>query len=539
MTISKQLSPVSSDDARGEPRDSGLDPRRWWGLAVLCLSLLTISIDNTILNVALPTLARELDAGASQLQWIVDAYMLVFAGLLLTAGSLGDRFGRRRALTAGLITFGVGSLLAALAPGSGELIAARALMGVGGALIMPSTLSILTATFPPRELGKAIGIWAGFAGIGIAIGPVSGGWLLDHFAWNSVFLVNLPIVAVALIAGRVLLRESSDPAAPPLDGRGFVLSGAGLTALVWAIIEAPERGWTDGLVLAGFVTALVALTAFARWEMRAPHPMLDVRLFSNRRFSASSIAISLAFFALFGLIFFLTQYLQGVLGYDALEAGLRTLPVAVGLVVGGPLSARITAAVGTKVVVSAGMTIVAAGLLVLTQADVDSGYAIVAVAQVLLGFGMGTAMAPATEAIMGSLPIAKASVGSAVNDATRTTGGALGVAVLGSLLSSGYRADMDAAVTGLPGSAAAAAQDSLGGGLHVAAGLGGPAGERLASAAQTAFVSGMHTALIAGAVVALAGAIVAARWLPARAAETEPALDVASEAVTSASEAAA
>jgi Na+/melibiose symporter-like transporter len=249
--------------------------------------------------------------------------------------------------------------------------------------------------------------------------------------------------------------------------------------------------------------------------------MLDVRLFANRRFSASSIAISLAFFALFGLIFFLTQYMQGVLGYDALEAGIRTLPVAVGLVVGGPLSARLTAALGTKVVVAAGMTIVAAGLLVLTQADVGSGYGIVAAAQILLGFGMGTAMAPATEAIMGSLPVAKASVGSAVNDATRTTGGALGVAILGSLLSSGYRADMEDAVTGLPGSAASAAQDSLAGGLHVASGLGGQAGERLAHAAQTAFVSGMHTALIAGAVVAFAGAIVAARWLPARDAEPQ------------------
>jgi EmrB/QacA subfamily drug resistance transporter len=502
--------------------DSPPDPRRWWGLAVLCLSLLTISIDNTILNVALPTLARDLDASASELQWIVDAYMLVFAGLLLIAGSLGDRFGRRRALAAGLVTFGVGSLLAALAPGSGELIAARGLMGVGGALIMPSTLSILTATFPARELGKAIGIWSGFAGLGIAVGPVAGGWLLEHFAWNSVFLVNLPVVAIALVAGRALLHESSDPAAPPLDGRGFVLSAAGLTALVWSIIEAPSRGWTDGLVLAALVGAVVTLTAFARWELRAPHPMLDVRLFRNRRFSASSIAISLAFFALFGLIFFLTQYMQGVLGYDALEAGLRTLPVAAGLVIGGPLSARLTAALGTKVVVAAGMTIVAAGLLVLTQAGVDSGYAVVAASQVLLGFGMGTAMAPATEAIMGSLPIAKASVGSAVNDATRTTGGALGVAVLGSLLSSGYRAHMDEAVTGLPASAAGAAQDSLAGGLHVAAGIGGPAGARLADTAQAAFVSGMHTALVVGAVVAFAGAIVAARWLPARATEPQP-----------------
>src|SRR4051794_5006319 len=299
-------------------------PRRWAALAVLCLSLVTISLDNTILNVALPTLERELHAGASQLQWIVDAYMLVFAGLLLTAGALGDRFGRRRALTFGLATFGIGSLLAALAPGAGELIAARALMGVGGAFIMPSTLSILTVIFPPAERGKAIGIWAGVAGIGIAIGPVAGGWLLEHFDWGAVFLVNLPVVVTALVAGRFLLPESSDPAAPALDPRGFALSTVGLISLVWAIIEAPSRGWTDAGILGAFGLAVVTLAAFVAWELRAPSPMLDVRLFRNPRFSASSVAISLAFFALFGVIFFLTQYMQGVLGYDALEAGIRT-----------------------------------------------------------------------------------------------------------------------------------------------------------------------------------------------------------------------
>jgi EmrB/QacA subfamily drug resistance transporter len=518
-TVSFHLPAAEGDPPAMPPSHSAPDPRRWWGLAVLCLSLITISVDNTILNVALPTLASELDASASQLQWIVDAYMLVFAGLLLTAGALGDRFGRRRALAFGLATFGVGSLLAALAPGSGELIAARALMGVGGAFIMPSTLSILTATFPPRELGKAIGIWSGFAGIGIAIGPVSGGWLLEHFAWNSIFLVNLPIVAVALVAGHLLLHESKDPAGAALDPRGFVLSAVGLTALVWSIIEAPTRGWTDGLTLGAFALAIVTLTSFVAWELRAPSPMLDVRLFRNRRFSASSIAISLAFFALFGVIFFLTQYLQAVLGYSALEAGLRTLPVAAGLVIGGPLSHRLTAAAGTKLVVASGLATIAAALLLLTRADVDSGYGLVAAAQVLLGFGMAIAMAPATEAIMGSLPLAKASVGSAVNDATRTTGGALGVAVLGSLLSSGYRAGMDSVTSALPDSAAAAAHDSIGGALAVAARIGGPAGEHVADAARTAFVSGMHSALLVGAAVALAGAIVALRWLPARAAE--------------------
>jgi EmrB/QacA subfamily drug resistance transporter len=486
---------------------------------MLCLSLVVISLDNTILNVALPTLERELDASSSQLQWIVDSYMLVFAGLLLTAGALGDRFGRKRALTFGLLVFGAGSALSAVATSPDLLIAARAVMGVGGAFIMPSTLSIITAIFPAGERARAIGIWAGVAGIGIAIGPVTGGWLVEHADWSWIFLVNLPIVAAALLGGRVLVPESKDPAAPGLDFRGFALSTAGLVALVWAIIEAPARGWTDASILAGFSLAAVALAAFAWWERRAPEPMLDVRLFRNPRFSASSIAISLAFFALFGTIFFLTQYLQQILGYSPFEAGLRTLPVAAGLILGGPLSARFAERIGTKLVVAAGLALVAAGLGMLTLADADSGYGLVAAALVVLGFGMGNAMAPATEAIMGSLPLAKASIGSAVNDATRTTGGALGVAVLGSVLSSGYRGGMEDTVAGMPGPAAEAAEGSLAGGMAVAARVGGAEGQQLLHTAQDAFLSGMHAAAFVAAAVALAAAVAALVMLPARAAD--------------------
>src|SRR3954454_6798952 len=288
------------------------DPRRWWTLAVLCLSLLVIGLDNTILNVALPTLQDDLGASASQLQWIVDVYMLVFAGVLLTAGSLGDRFGRKRALTFGLVAFGAGSLLSALAGSAEALIATRALMGIGGAFIMPSTLSILTATVPAHERGKAIGIWAGCSGIGIAIGPVAGGWLLEGHGWGAIFLVNLPIVLLALIAGRFLVPESRDESAPRLDLAGFGLSFAGLTALVWALIEAPSRGWTDGAVLGALAGAALGLAAFVAWERRAPQPMLPIHFFRNPRFSASSAAVTLAFFALFGVIFFLTPYLQFV-----------------------------------------------------------------------------------------------------------------------------------------------------------------------------------------------------------------------------------
>src|SRR3954454_21682551 len=425
-------------------------PQRWWTLVVLSASLLVIGLDNTILNVALPTLEHDLGASSSQLQWIVDAYMLVFAGLLLTAGALGDRFGRKRALTFGLAVFGLGSALSALATSPDMLIATRALMGVGGAFIMPSTLSILTATFPASERGRAIGIWAGVSGIGIPIGPVAGGWIIENSDWSWIFLVNLPFVVPALAAGRRLVPESRDPAAPRLDLPGFGLSTAGLTALVWAIIEAPRAGWTHPTIVAAFAAAAALLSAFVAWELRSREPMLDLRLLRNPRFSAASAAITLAFFAMFGTVFFLPQYLQSVLGFSALEAGVRVLPVAAGLVIGGPSSARLAERVGTKVVVALGMGLIAAALALMTGYQVDTGYGYVALTQVILGLGIGMAMAPATESIMGSLPLAKASVGSAVNDATRTTGGALGVAVLGSLLSSGYRADMDAAVSGLP-----------------------------------------------------------------------------------------
>ncbi|MBE2317264.1 MFS transporter [Solirubrobacter sp. CPCC 204708] len=476
-----------------------LNPRRWWTLAVLCLSLLVIGLDNTILNVALPTLQRDLDATSSQLQWIVDVYMLVFAGVLLTAGSLGDRFGRKRALTLGLIVFGAGSLGSALATSPDLLIVMRAIMGVGGAFIMPSTLSILVATFPAHERAKAIGIWAGVSGLGIAIGPVAGGWLIERADWAWIFLVNVPIVLGALVAGRWLVPESRDESAPRLDLRGFTLSFAALTTLIWGLIEAPARGWTDGLVLGAFAVALAVGAAFVAWERRAPAPMLDVALFRNPRFTASSAAISLAFFALFGMIFFLTQYMQLVKGYDALDAGIKTLPVAAGLVFAGPSSTKLAERIGLRAVVPLGLVFVAAGMFLISLADASSSYGLIAAALVLLGYGIGTAMAPATDAIMSVLPEAKMSVGSAINDTTRVAGGSLGVAVLGSLLASGYRGDME--------SAPEVARDSLAGALAT----GNP---QLIAAGQNAFMDAMQTATLVAVGVALAGALVAAVFLP-------------------------
>jgi EmrB/QacA subfamily drug resistance transporter len=489
--------------------------RRWWTLAVLSVSLLVISLDNTILNVALPTIERDLDASASDLQWVVDSYTLVFAGLLLTLGSLGDRFGRRLALVVGLVVFGAGSLASALATSADLLIASRALMGVGGALIMPSTLSILTNVFPAGERPKAIGIWAAVAGLGIAVGPVGGGWLIENFDWSAVFLVNLPIVAAALVAIPALVPESRDPRQSRLDPLGAVLSTTGLGVLTWAIIEG-QHGWTDGPTLAGFAVAGVALAAFVVWELRTASPMLDVRLFRIGRFSGASVSIGLVFFSLFGAIFFLTMYLQEVKDYGPLAAGLRITPVAVGLVLGGPLSAKLAHRFGTRTVVAAGLTIVAAALLVMSSMDGATGYGEIALSLVLLGFGMGTTMAPATESIMSSLPLAHAGVGSAMNDTVRLVGGTLGVAILGSLLSSRYGADMEGAVAGLPEPARAAAENSIGGASAVAERIGGDAGATLNSVAETAYASAMGTTLTVAAGVALAGAFVALLILPGR-----------------------
>jgi len=489
--------------------------RRWWILGVLCLSLLVIGLDNTILNVALPTLVRDLHASTSQLQWMVDAYTLVFAGLLLTAGSLGDRFGRRYALAAGLAVFGIGSALSAFAGSGTHLIATRALMGVGGALIMPSTLSILTNVFPPGERGRAIGIWAGVSGLGIAIGPVAGGWLLEHFWWGSIFLVNVPVVVFALIVGQVLVPNTKDPEAPKLDPVGAGLSIVGLVALVYGIIEAPTAGWSSGQTLAAFGIAAVVLTAFVVWELRSNHPMLNVSFFTNPRFTAASISVTLVFFALFGSLFFLTQYLQFVLGYTALQAGIRVAPIAAMLIIAAPISGRLVSRVGNKVLVASGMAVVAGGLFLLSAATISSGYGLVLTGLLVLGLGMGTAMAPATESIMGSLPLGKAGVGSAMNDTSRQVGGALGVAILGSIMSSVYSSSLAAATGGLSAEVAAAAGSSLGAALRAGAQIGGPAGEALVTAAKTSFTHAMDRGLVVGAAVTLLGALVSLIWLPA------------------------
>jgi MFS transporter, DHA2 family, multidrug resistance protein len=501
------------------PEAGQADPRRWVVLGVMCLSLLLIVMDNTIVNVALPTIQQDLNATTSQLQWIVDAYILVFAGLLLTMGSLGDRFGRRGALALGLLIMGGASILSSFATSANHLIAARAVMGVGGALVMPATLSIITNVFTDRkERAQAIAIWAATAGAAVAIGPVTGGFLLEHFWWGSVFLVNVPVVIVAVVLGQLYVPTSRDPAAPPVDVPGAVLSITGLVALVWAIIEGPQ-GWTDPAVLGAFALSAVLLGAFLLWERRTATPMLDLNFFRNPRFSAASGALGLTFFAMFGSLFLLTQFLQSVLGYTALEAGVRLVPMAAVQMVVAPLSAKIVERVGSKIVVATGLTIGAIGLLMASRLTAGASYPEVLASLVVLAIGLALVMPPATESIMGSLPLAKAGVGSAVNDTTREVGGALGVAVLGSIMASTYRPQVSDAIAGapIPTEVRNAITDQVGAAMRAAAEIGGPPGRALADAASKGFADGMSIAFVVGAAALALGAVIVALYLPARA----------------------
>jgi EmrB/QacA subfamily drug resistance transporter len=493
------------------------DPRRWWVLALLCTSLLIVIVGNTSLNVALPTLSRDLNATTTQLQWMVDAYALVFAGLLLTAGAIGDRYGRKGALQVGLLLYVVACLAASQANSAGVVIACRALMGFAAAFIMPSTLSILANVFPPYERAKAIAIWAGVSGGGAAIGPIASGYLVEHFWWGSVFLVNVPIIVVALVIGRVLLPTSKDPNQGRLDPLGSVLSTIGLSTLVYAIIEAPNHGWASSRTVGTFVAAFVVLAVFGTWEVRTDHPMLDFNYFRNPRFSVASAGISLVFFSMFGVFFLMAQYFQLVLGYSPFQAGLRQGPVAVMMMLVAPNSARLSQRFGANKVVAAGLGFVALSMLLFTQLSTTTSYAYILPCLCLMAGGMALTMSPMTASIMGAVPMHKAGVGSAINDTTRELGGALGVAVLGSLVTSRYDHLVGKAVQSLrlPDVAAVPVRRSLAGALAVARRLPEAGGARLAEQAKAAFVSGMHISVIVAGVIIGSTALLVVRKLPA------------------------
>lgn len=503
--------------------------RRWWVLAITCLAVFVTVLDGTIVNVALPSLSEELAAGTRDLQWVVDSYLLVFCALLLGAGSLGDRIGRRKILIIGLIVFAATSAFAGASGSVGSLISARALMGIGAALIFPATLAIITNVFPdPIERGKAIGIWGASSGMAVAAGPVLGGWLLEHFWWGSIFFVNLPIAAVTIIGTILVVPDSRDESIHRLDPLGLVLSTAGVFALVFTIIEASGWGWASAKTVGGFVVSILILTLFAVWELRTPEPMLPVRIFRNLRFTAASVSITAAFFALFGFIFLVTQYFQLVREYSPLGAGLRTLPVATAIAVGSVIAPKAVELRGTKFVVSLGLFLLACGFAWIGTVRADTPYLIIVCQMMFNGFGMGFTTAPATESIMGSLTPDKAGIGSAVNDTTRELGGTLGVAVIGSVFTSVYVGALrDRSVfQSLAPEAQRAAEESVSAAAQVAGGMGDRAPAFLAEV-KDSFLSGFSVGCWVSAGVALAGSLFAMRYLPARA--HAPAVDPALE----------
>jgi EmrB/QacA subfamily drug resistance transporter len=499
------------------PANTG-HPRRWGILAVLVVSLLVVVLDNTILNVALRTISdpkHGLGASQSDLEWAINSYTLVFAGLLFTAGVLADRLGRRAILLVGLVLFGVASLASAYAQSPDQLIWARALMGIGGAAVMPSTLSIISNVFDPRERGRAIGVWAGSVGLAVAIGPVVGGFLLEHFWWGSVFLINVPVAAVGAVLVAVLVPESRDPKPGRVDIPGVILSIAGLVLLTYGVIEGGDHGFGKFTSWGSLVGAALVLGGFVAYERRTAFPSLDVKLFANRTFSASVASVGLVFFAAMGTLFFMAFYLQLVRGYSPLKSGLLMVPFAIAQIVFAPQSAKMVKLFGPKLVSTVGLVLVAAGLSGFTFFGATTPMWVVGVLFFVMGTGMANVMPPATESIMSTLPREKAGVGSAVSNTIRQVGGALGVAVLGSVLSAVYRNQIADTTATLPAAARDAANVSVTGAYEVAA-KAGPAAAGLISKANDAFISAMHVAAIGSVVVALLGAVVVAIWLPGK-----------------------
>ncbi|MEY2399929.1 MAG: hypothetical protein QOJ08_40 [Ilumatobacteraceae bacterium] len=502
--------------------------RRWVILGVLCMSLIIIVIGNTSLNVAMPRMSEALGLTNSQQQWVVDAYALIFAGMLFTAGTLGDRFGRKGFMQAGIVVFGAASAYATfIANSAAEVIGARALMGIGGALVMPATLSILVNSFPAHERAKAIGIWSGIAGGGGALGLVLGGWLVEHFWWGSAFAINVPVAIITLVLGAKLVPNSKDRHPSKLDPVGAVLSMAGLGLFVYGLIEAPKWGWGSATSLGVIGAGIAVLTIFVMWELRNSSPMIDVRLFKDRRFGVSSIGMTLVFLTMFGFFFVVSQLFQLVLGYGSFESGLRMLPIMPVMIIFSTRAASLVQRLGARTVVTTGMLLTAAGVFILSFLSPASGYGHVLLGMLVMGSGMGLTMTPMTELIMSSVPRDKAGVGSAMNDTTREVGTTLGVAVLGSILSSGYTSNLGSAVTSLPDAARQTAEGSLAGALGVANQIGGTQGAAILDAAKSAWTDGLQLSMVIGAGIVLIAAFIAARYLPGKVGtSTDEAIDL-------------
>ncbi|MFF7248028.1 MFS transporter [Embleya sp. NPDC008237] len=505
MGATKQ-EPDRANEADGPP-----DPRRWWALGALVVGLLVIGLDTTIVNVAMPTMSEQLGASTGDLQWIADSYIVVFAALMLPAGLIGDRYDRRLFLLVGLAIFGVGSVVGALVGSVEGVIAARALMGVGGAFVMPLSLSILPSLFPAAERGKAISVWAASTALGIPLGPILGGLLLEHFWWGSVFLINIPMVGLALLVCGFLLPVSRSADAPKVDVTVTVLVVAGLTTLIFALIEAPEWGWADARVLALFGAAALLIASVAVRESRARHPMIDFGLFRDRNFLWGTVAALVPSFAMAGVLFVVPQRFQGVDGHDAFGTGLRLLPLLGGLFVTALASDRLVPRLGYKVVIPTGLFVLAGGLLTGASGSVHDGYARTAAWLAVSGLGLGLSMVPAMDAVMANLTPERAGMGSALVQTLRQVAGALGVAILGSVLASAYLDRID--TSGRPDGVADTARDSIGGAVAAAGRSGDPA---LLDSARDAFVHGMDLSLLICGLASSAVAIAVAVFLPRR-----------------------
>src|SRR5580658_3619768 len=495
--------------------------RRWWMLAVTCLSVIVVNLDLTILNITLPAISAALHAGTGDLQWLVDAYQLVFAAVMLPAGVIGDRLGRKRVLLAGLAVFLAASLWCALSVSAGELIAARALMGLGAGIVFPLSLAVVSAAFgDDDDRPKAIGILAAAVALGLPLGPVLGGLLLQHFSWHSVFWINVPVVCLTLVVGGVLLPESRNPNAPPLDVPATLLSAGAVTCLVWGVIDGPEHGWTapaTWTLLAGSAALFAAFLARERRERRerrAAHRLVDPAMFGDRRFTWGTVATVAVSFALFGILFVVPQYLQSVAGDDPVSAGLRLLPMMGGLLVAGGAASAAARAAGTRLTVAAGLALLTAGLAVLSQVHLDTGYGVVAAGLALCGLGTGASIAAAMDAVMAAAGGDEAGTGASVNSTLRQVGGAIAVAVLGSALSGSYARHLQPALAGLPEADAAAARASISQAAQLASHL--PAGSVLRAAAGTAFLDGMSVVMLICAAVTALAAATSLRYLPGR-----------------------
>jgi EmrB/QacA subfamily drug resistance transporter len=486
----------------------------------MCFTVLLVSLDQTVLNVALPTLVKQLHPSSSGLQWIADSYTLTNAVLLLFGGALGDRYGRRRLFLIGVTIFGGGSLACALVHSTGPLIGARAVMGLGAAFLMPATLSLLVSTFSGHQRAQAIGIWAGVGGIGAAAGPLLGGWLLQHFWWGSVFLINVPVAVLALLGGIFAVTESRAVTRPRLDPLGVLLSSLGLTSLTYGLIVTSTDGWGSATVLGSFVFAVVLLVIFFVWDRRRSPPFLDLQLFANRTFSSALGAVTAAFFAMFGVSYLLSQYIQFVQGADPFGVGIRFLPIAVSSLVSSNVAARLTARLGLRTIMLIGMGLITAGLVAVATLTDHSAYLTVGIAFGLVGSGMGLAVAPASTAIVGTLSPDKVGAGSGLRSMVQLLGGSFGVAIVGSLATTAYRSSIHAAFAGplrlVPRAARTAIGNQIGDAVSTSRLLPGGLGKATREAANHAFVAGLHLAALVGVGVMVVSTLAAAKYVPAR-----------------------